>query len=159
MQVVKLNEAQQSQLLQLLQQCTPVLKGKRNKNDGMWYMKLSQNETMVEKDTSLLRNNIYESKCGKDVVNYLHAAAFCPYVKTWKKAIAAGYFTTWPDLTVDMVNKYLDKSMATAKGHLVQQWQNLHSTVKMTPISPSVMTRIKQKNPLNNLRNAPIICT
>eukprot|EP00957_Ditylum_brightwellii_P120465 9191246-Ditylum_brightwellii.AAC.1 len=38
---------------------------------------------------------------------------------------------------VEVVNKYLDKSLATAKGHMVQQRQNLCCTEKMTAIPPS----------------------
>eukprot|EP00957_Ditylum_brightwellii_P185869 14151034-Ditylum_brightwellii.AAC.1 len=82
-------------------------------------------------------NNTYELKCGKDIVNYLHTATFCPCISTWKKGIVTGYFIKWPGLTVEAVNKYLDKSMATLKGHMVQQQQNLCSTKKMTAIPPS----------------------
>eukprot|EP00957_Ditylum_brightwellii_P206294 15347724-Ditylum_brightwellii.AAC.1 len=105
----------------------------------------------MEKDTLLLCNSLYELKCGKDTVNYLHAAAFFPCIKTWKKAITAGYFTTWPGLTVDMVNKYLDKSMSTAKGHLAQQCQNFRSTMKMTSISPSDNDKDQEEEPCEQI--------
>jgi hypothetical protein len=44
------------------------------------------------------------------------------------KAIHAGFFTTWPELTADRVNKYLVTPAATIKGHLAQQRKNIRST-------------------------------
>jgi ABC-type transporter MlaC component len=39
-----------------------------------------------------------------------------------------GNFTTWPTLTAEHVNKYLEKSEATVKGHLNQTRKNVRST-------------------------------
>jgi hypothetical protein len=70
-----------------------------------------------------------------DIVTYLHQACGSPVNSTWLKAIAAGFFTTWPGLTIDLVRKHLPKSIATAKGHLQQQMQGICSkkTTKATP--------------------------
>jgi len=75
----------------------------------------------------------------------LHKAAFSPVKSTWIQAINAGFFTTWPNLTADLVEKHLETSPATVKGHLRQIWQNLRSTSKSTIPStttntPRVMT-------------------
>ena len=52
----------------------------------------------------------------------------------WLKAIHAGLFTTWPGITAKLVNKYLNKELATSQGHLNQQHQGTWSTKdKPTP--------------------------
>jgi hypothetical protein len=72
----------------------------------------------------------------RDLIIYLHRAAFSPVVSTWTKAIDAGFFTTWPGLTSDLVRKHLPKSLATAKGHLKQSPKNLRST-KLPALPPT----------------------
>ena len=65
-----------------------------------------------------------------DLVRYLHAACFAPVPSTWKKAIRNSNFITWPGLTVDLVNHHLPTNMATVRGHIHQERQNLQSTRK-----------------------------
>ena len=60
---------------------------------------------------------------------------FCPTKSVWVAAIKKKYFATWSGLTVDAVNKYLDKCLASSKGHLKQKFQHSRST-KPTPLSP-----------------------
>ena len=64
--------------------------------------------------------------------------------ETWTIPITAGFFTTWPGITSALVRKHLPKILATAKGHLRQERQNVRSTRNTslsTPISkPPVMT-------------------
>ena len=90
-----------------------------------------------------MANNVYEHKKKKDTVSYLHKAAFSPVKSTWIQVIQAGFYTTWPGLTPELVEKYLDKSTATVKGHLRQIRQNLRSTkttTNSTTKNTSVMT-------------------
>jgi hypothetical protein len=42
-------------------------------------------------------------KCQGNIVNYLHQVCSSPNQSTWLNAINAGYFTTWPGLTPDLV--------------------------------------------------------
>ena len=70
----------------------------------------------------------------KDLVQYLHRAAFPLVLSTWIADIDNGFFATWPGLTSDLANKQLPTSMATAKGHLRQEQKNLRST-KQPPTS------------------------
>ena len=67
-------------------------------------------------------------KTKADLVQYLHRCAFIPVMHTWTKAIDAGYFTTWPGLTSELVLKNLPKLPETAKGHLKKYRQNIRST-------------------------------
>ena len=75
----------------------------------------------------------YGHQC--QILQYLHGAAFSPVLKTWTKAIDAGFFTTWLGLTSDLVRKQLPKSLATAKCHLQQDQQNVRSTKPLIPDS------------------------
>ena len=52
------------------------------------------------------------------ITTYLHCACFSPAPSTWTTAIDAGFFSTWPGLTSQLVRQNLPKSVATAKGHL-----------------------------------------
>ena len=74
-----------------------------------------------------------------DLVQYLHQCAFSPVVHTWTKAIDARYFATWPGLTSDLVRKHLPKLIATAKGHLKQDRQNIRSTKLSSSTAPLVL--------------------
>ena len=47
---------------------------------------------------------------------------------TWCKAIDAGYFTTWPGLTSNLVCKHLPVSIEMAKCHLQLARQHVQST-------------------------------
>jgi hypothetical protein len=73
-------------------------------------------------------NNAYQLKSKKDLIIFLHAAAFSPCISTWCQAIEKGFFATWPGLTSSLVRKYLPKPLATTKGHLKEERQGLRST-------------------------------
>jgi hypothetical protein len=123
------------------------LLGTRDHRNGLWNIRLSTPPlpTTHSRDLpapapprSMLScehaNNVHEMRNQRDLVAYLHRACFSPAKSTWLKAIKAGYFATWPGLTAELVTKHLPKSIATAKGHLRQERQNLRSTT--TPARP-----------------------
>jgi hypothetical protein len=128
--------------------------GDHDHNSGLWNIRLS-NPPMPTPLSSAFpatapthtmlvcehANNVHEMRNQSDLVAYLHRACFSPTKSTWLKAINAGYFATWPGLTAELVSKHLPKSIATAKGHLRQERQNLQSTA--TPLRP--------KTPITNL--------
>ena len=83
-------------------------------------------------------NNVYELSKQGDIIKYLHRACFSPCKDTWLRAIRAGYFKSWPGLTVQAVSKHLQKSSATLKGHMKQERKNLRSTKpKPSPTEPT----------------------
>ena len=53
-----------------------------------------------------------------DLIQYMHRFTFIPVVITWTQAIDAGYFSTWPGLTSDLVLKHLPKSLETTIVHI-----------------------------------------
>ena len=99
-----------------------ILSGNRNHNNGMWYVPLPQNHPC---ETANVVTKLHPTS---ELIKFLHAAAFSPSPSTWIKAIKAGFFSTWPNLTAEHVTKYLPKSIPTAMGHMDQERKNLRST-------------------------------
>jgi hypothetical protein len=88
--------------------------GQREYSTGLWTVPLGTNNTKQNESI----NSVYEISKVYDTKQYLHAAASSPFPSMFVKAIKAGNFTTWPTLTPEHVNKYLEKYEATVKGHL-----------------------------------------
>jgi hypothetical protein len=62
------------------------------------------------------------------------------------KAVKQGNFATWPGLNEDAILKHLKMTLATAKGHLNQRRQNIHSISKddsCGEVIPPVSTGMK----------------
>jgi hypothetical protein len=66
------------------------------------------------------------------LIQFLHATAGSPPVKTWCKAIYNNFFLTWPGLTSQAVRKHLPKLEATAMGHLCMIRKGIQLTSKPT---------------------------
>ena len=73
-------------------------------------------------------NNAYNLPSTKQSIRYLHAAAGFPVESEWIKAIKAGNYVTWPELTAEAVHKHFTESDETQKSHMKQQRQNVRST-------------------------------
>ena len=118
--------------------------GKRDIRTGLWFVDIEDNPAATTLPTqhptySHQANSAYEQSSKKDLINFLHRAAFSPSVSTWTKAIDNNFFSTWPGLTADAVRKFLPKSLNTAKGHLKATRKNQRST-KVSPVTPPLMT-------------------
>ena len=98
--------------------------------------------------SSPFSNNIHTLSKKSDIVQYLHQSAFSPVVLTWTAAITSWFFTAFPGLTSDLVRKQLPKSLATAKGHLRQDRQNVCSTRTTSPTTPNFNTPVMNTPPL-----------
>ena len=72
-------------------------------------------------------NNVYELTKKKDFVDYVYCIDFSLIPTTWIDAINAYLYTTWSDLTADLLCKYLTKSVAT-KGQMQQVPMGTRST-------------------------------
>ena len=94
------------------------LNGRRENANGMWMINISPQALPPNNDTTPVTNSVYKLNKKRDIVTYLHKAAFSPVPSTRIDANNADFFTTWPGLTADLVNKRLQKPEATAKGHL-----------------------------------------
>jgi len=113
--------------------------GTRDFFTKLWSMDKKDNHDPALHPLPLQANNAYTQKTLRDLVVYLHQAAFSPVPSTWIVAIDAGFFTTWPGLTSDLVRKHLAKSIATAKGHMRKKKMNIRSTKSLPP--PSAPTK------------------
>jgi hypothetical protein len=104
------------------------LEGVRNERNGLWTVELQENNSHSDKDETATTNlkseqahSVYECTNKRDLVRFLHAAAFSTVQDTWLKAIRAVHFATWPGLTEDIAHKHIPKEIATVKVHLIQR--------------------------------------
>jgi hypothetical protein len=90
------------------------MEGQRDGRNGLWTVDLQANNAHKNNNgkTNLKSgqaHSVYECTNKRDLVWFLHAAAFSPVQDTWLTAIRAGHFATWPGLTEDLVRKHLQK--------------------------------------------------
>ena len=71
------------------------------------------------------------------MIKHLHARADIPVKLTWLAALAKSWYITWPGLTVERAQKYLDPNKHTTMGHMKKIRKNIRPTKK----SPSTFTR------------------
>ena len=83
-------------------------------NNGLWHVPLPA----TAPPPSVANLSTLPTQTARDRTAFLHAAAGYPVVTTWLKAIAAGFYTTWPGLSTSSVRSHLLKSRITALGHL-----------------------------------------
>ena len=106
-----------------------ILHGHRLPN-GLWSLPLYSHQPQA--------NALFFEQTHRDLIQWLHAAAFSPSISTFLKAIERNFFIIWPNLTPKVIRRYLQPSLATVKGHLNQQRQRhrkpLHKETPPTPI-------------------------
>jgi hypothetical protein len=89
----------------------------------MWIV--SADDESIKKEQA---NNVYNLPSVKQSVQYLHAAAGFPVEESWIKAIKAGNYNTWPNLTPSIVQRHFPESDETQQGHMKRQRQGVRST-------------------------------
>ena len=72
-------------------------------------------------------SSLYESKSKADLCNFLHLALWSPCTSTLISAIKNNFLYKWPGLTEQLVQKFLQKSEATVKGHIRQSYKEKQS--------------------------------
>ena len=100
---------------------TPILQGHRLPN-GLWSLPLYSHQPQA--------NALFPEQTQRDLVQWLHAAAFSPSISSFLEATEQKVFATWPNLTPQVIHRYLQPSVATAKGHLNQQRQRRRKPFK-----------------------------
>ena len=91
-----------------------------------------RNKGYGARDKSVANGVINLNQTKYELAVYLAAALFNPAKFILLRAICRNHLTTWPGLTAQMIAKHLLQRIATAKGHLDQEFKNLRST-KSTP--------------------------
>ena len=114
-----------------------ILQGVRNKTDGLWdipfpmkHLSQAIKSTITNQHHHTLNVITQKNQPTKHLIQYLHATLGSPSKSTLLHAIRNNHLIGWPGLTVKNVNKYLNATPATAKGHLDQHCQNLQSTTE-----------------------------
>ena len=91
----------------------------------------------------------------QDLAPFLHACAFSPQYSTFLHAIQCGHFESWPGLTTTLITKHLAKSLATSKGHLCMEQQNIQSTKITSDLDLATsLDIISSQEPSNQRTNA-----
>jgi len=117
-----------------------VLTGHRD-TTGMWQVQLPTNSktnplhaTEDLPGPNILQHAAHAAVAAESMperIAFLHACAGSPAVSSFCTAIDAGYYTTWPNLTLARVCQHLkEPPTAMVQGHLDQQRRNLRSTKK-----------------------------
>jgi len=137
---------------QIIRNGSVILHGTRDKHTKLWTIKLP---SITATDTShKFVNNTPSSKsitCYAinsrttiaQRIAYYHTICFSPSLSTWCRAINAGYYSSFPELTSKLVLKHPPLSVAMHKGHLDQTRANLSSRPRH--IIKNLMTRNKTK--------------
>ena len=105
----------------------PIMKGLRNRFDGLWDVNVPINNTQQTINIIIPKNTTKKS-----LIQFYHAACSSPAKATFIKAIKSGNFSTWPGLTVELATKFLEPTIATHFGHLKQERMNLQSTRQLS---------------------------
>ena len=135
--------------VQIHQHSTRILQGHRLPN-GLWSLPLSSHQPQA--------NTLFPEQTQRDLVRWLHAAAFSPSISTFLEATERNFFATWPNLTPQVIRRYLQPSVATSKVHLNQQRQRrrklFNEEPQPTPITPRThtiyATLVDPKQPTGN---------
>jgi len=94
-----------------------------------------------------LANSIYECETTGQLIHFYHATMGFPVTSTWCKAIDAGYFRGWPDLTSKRVRHFIKVIEETEMGHMDQTKVGIRPT--RTKADPDSMKMVPQ-TPLND---------
>ena len=98
-------------------------------------LKPKQNENMTELKIPECHfaGSLYESKSKADLCTFLHLALWIPCTSTLISAIKNNFLSTWPGLTKQLVQEFLQKSEATVKGNIIQSYKGKQSTHPKEP--------------------------
>ena len=101
----------------------PLLEGRRG-NHGLWHIPLKANILSSPKPTLPVihcANSAYTQSTMTDLAQYLHACAGYPVIETWCRAIQAGKYQSWPQLSAH-------KSPSWVRKHLPKQTHGCNPT-------------------------------
>ena len=108
-----------------------IMGGTRDARTNLYMLSLTQrNNLMTEPKTTdkYFSGSAYECKSKKTLVEYHNASCWSPTHSGWGKEISKKFFTSWPGLSMELVQKHLKKKKSTILGHLHQPRKGLRST-------------------------------
>ena len=95
--------------------------------------KHNENMTEVKIPERHFAGSLYKSKSKSDLCNFIHLALWRPCTSTLISAIKNNFLSTWPGLTKQLVQKFLQKSEATVKVHIRKLYKAKQSTHPKEP--------------------------
>ena len=93
----------------------------------MRQVNLTSNPTVLPSHQQSTALNVLEERSKPDIAKWYHASLFSPLNKTLLQAIKNGHFTTWSNLTVELM-KHIPPSMVTSQFHMKYIRKNINST-------------------------------
>ena len=104
-----------------------IMHGTRDNRKSLYMVPLKpeQNENMTEVKIPErhFSGSLYKTKSKADICTFLHLALCSQCTSTLLSAIKNNFLSTLPGLTKQLVQKFLQKSEATAKGHIRQSYK------------------------------------
>ena len=74
-----------------------------------------------------IANGVITCNTKLQLAKFYHKSAFSPSISTFIKSIDSG-FSTWHNLTDNLIQIFLTKITSTSKGHMDQVYQNIQTT-------------------------------
>jgi hypothetical protein len=111
--------------------------------------------------TNKTLNVIFDLPSAREIFLWYHASAGFPTKATFIDTVRNGNYSTWPKLTVTLINCYFPDSDKTIKGHLKGQRQGIRSTkqVALEKIIENEEVRIKMEGKNSPFHQIPITKT
>ena len=104
-----------------------IIKGTRNKKNGMWEVPLETQQPAAA------INDILVQTSKTELARYLHTSIFRQTTEILTKDIKQGFLKTWPGLTKKIIKRHLEKLGYRTMGHLQMGIQGLKSTKEKSP--------------------------
>jgi hypothetical protein len=113
--------------VEITYQDTTIINGYRNPRNSLGAAPTPIINSLLAQPPVHLCNSMGQPNTLADRVAFCHASCNFPVLSTWIKAVEAGFFTTFPGVTADLIRKFPPHSEATVKGHLDQAQANQRS--------------------------------
>ena len=98
-----------------------IMRVTRDERTNFYVLSLTQKNNLITEPKTpdkYFAGSAYECKSKKTLVDYHHASCWSPTQSGWGKETTKNLFNSWPDLSVYLVHKHLNKKQSTILGHL-----------------------------------------
>jgi hypothetical protein len=113
----------------------PIIDAPQCEDTGLWKMELDLDYKFLGPNNpkqftagANQVNAIFDLPNTRQTLLYFHAAAGFPAKETFRNAVRAGNFSTWPGLTTTLISKHFPDSNKTQKGHMKGQRKGVQLT-------------------------------
>jgi hypothetical protein len=143
----------------------PVLESECCEHTGMWKLDLNPETSLPNTKGQAAPqetiNIIFDLPSTRKTFLWYHASTRFPPKETFIDAVRNGNYSTWPKLTVTLINRYYPDSNETIKGHLKGQRQGTRSTkqIALEKIIKNEEVRIKIEGKGSPFHQIPITKT